>query len=88
MRYITAKIQLPVELSDYTNIFNKESAGELPPNHPGDHAIETDGKDPPYGPLFGKRVDQTLYQPSRGTHLIRAEEGWKPAIIHRLPRLK
>ena len=41
-----------MELSNYTDIFNKEFTGELPFNHPGNHAIKTDGKDLLYKPLY------------------------------------
>ena len=46
------KIQLLIKLSDYINIFNKEFAGELPPNYLGDHIIKIDNKNSPYKPLY------------------------------------
>ena len=52
MRYITAKIQLLIELNNYINIFNEEFAGKLPFNYLGDHAIKINNKDPLYGPLY------------------------------------
>ena len=47
-----AGIQLPIKLNNYINIFSEESAGELPFNYPGDHAIEINNKDPLYKPLY------------------------------------
>ena len=52
MRYITAGIQLPIKLSNYINIFNKEFVGELPFNRLGDHAIKINNKNPLYKPLY------------------------------------
>ena len=46
------KIQLLIELNNYTDIFNKEFTNELPPNHPGDYIIKIDGKDPLYRLLY------------------------------------
>ena len=46
------EIQLPVKLSNYINIFNKEFAGELPPNYLKDYIIEINGKDSLYRPLY------------------------------------
>ena len=39
-------------MNDYIDIFNKESAGKLLSNHPGDHTIKTNNKNPLYGPLY------------------------------------
>ena len=41
-----ARIQLPMELNNYINIFNKKSAGKLLFNCPGDHTIKINNKDP------------------------------------------
>ena len=43
---------LPPELFDFKDVFSSESASALPPLKDGDHAIELDGRDPPYGPLY------------------------------------
>ena len=47
-----AKIQLPVELNNYINIFNKEFTGKLLFNHLEDYIIKIDGKDLLYKPLY------------------------------------
>ena len=52
IRYIMAGIQLPIKLNNYINIFNKKSTGELLFNHPKDHIIKINNKDPLYGPLY------------------------------------
>ena len=64
MRHIIVKIQLLVELSDYTNIFNKKFAGKLPSNHLKDHAIKINGKDPLYKSLYSlsARKLEVFYQ--------------------------
>lgn len=43
---------LPEGLRDLEDVFSNEEAGRLPPFKPGDHAIELDGQDPPYGPIY------------------------------------
>jgi hypothetical protein len=43
---------LPKEFRDYEDVFSKEAAGQLPPFKEGDHAIDLEGKEPPYGPLY------------------------------------
>ena len=52
MRYITVKIQLPIKLNNYINIFNKEFASKLLFNYPRNHAIKINGKNPLYRPLY------------------------------------
>ena len=47
-----AGIQLPIKLNNYINIFNKEFAGKLPPNHLKDYIIKIYNKNPLYGPLY------------------------------------
>ena len=43
----------PLEgLKDYTDVFSVEDTSILLLNRPFDHAIETEGKDPLYGPLY------------------------------------
>ena len=46
------RIWLPVELSNYINIFNKEFTGELLFNCLGDHIIKINNKNPLYGSLY------------------------------------
>ena len=41
-----------MELSNYTNIFNKKSTGKLLLNHLRNHAIKINGKDFLYGSLY------------------------------------
>ena len=43
---------LPEKMKDFADVFSKENAGKLPPLKAGDHAIELDGRDPPYGPIY------------------------------------
>ena len=48
------EVTMPVEYSDFANVFSKESAKVLP-EHTGinKHAIKLeDGKQPPYGPIY------------------------------------
>ena len=53
-----AGIQLPIELNNYINIFNKEFAGGLLFNHPGDHTIKINSKDPLYKPLYNLSIKE------------------------------
>lgn len=51
---------LPLALRPYSDVFSAESAGMLPENKPSDHAIDTEGKEPPHGPLYnlsGKELE-------------------------------
>ena len=43
---------IPPEYTSYMDIFSTEKAGLLPTHKASDHAIDLDGKDPPYGPLY------------------------------------
>lgn len=43
---------LPEYLQDYTSVFSSEGAGRLAPHKGHDHAIELEGGEPPYGPLY------------------------------------
>ena len=48
------EVTVPTQYSDYTDVFSKDSAKELP-KHTGinDHAIDlVEGKQPPYGPIY------------------------------------
>ena len=44
--------QIPSQYEAYADVFSKEQADELPPHGPQDHAIETNGDQPPFGPLY------------------------------------
>ena len=43
---------LPPELREFEDVFSSEKAGILPEQKQGDHAIELDGREPPYGPIY------------------------------------
>ncbi|MGH9061167.1 MAG: hypothetical protein ACRDZY_16895, partial [Acidimicrobiales bacterium] len=43
---------IPTEFQDYGDVFSIENAGRLPMPKPGDHAIELQEGEPPYGPLY------------------------------------
>ena len=45
-------IQLPIELNNYINIFNKKFTSKLPFNHLIDHAIKNNNKNPLYRLLY------------------------------------
>ena len=44
--------KLPPQLKEFEDVFSNEKAGILPEQKQGDHAIELDGGEPPYGPLY------------------------------------
>ena len=41
-----------LEYTSYIDVFSTKKAGLLPTHKASDHAIDLDGKDPPYGPLY------------------------------------
>ena len=43
---------LPPELREFEDVFSTEKAGILPEQKQGDHAIELDDREPPYGPIY------------------------------------
>ena len=43
---------IPPQLKEFEDVFSNEKAGILPEQKQGDHAIELDGGEPPYGPLY------------------------------------
>ena len=43
---------LPEEYCNYADVFSVENASLLPAHKASGHAIDLDGKDPPYGPLY------------------------------------
>ena len=48
----TMSNSLPEEYSDYERVFSEEGANELASHGPQDHAIDTQGQQPPFGPLY------------------------------------
>jgi transposase InsO family protein len=48
----TNTFQLPGEYRDFDDVFDTHKAGVLPPHSHFEHKIETEGGDPPYGPLY------------------------------------
>ena len=49
---VDAAPTLPEEYCNYADVFSVENAGLLPAHKASDHAIDLDGKDPPYRPLY------------------------------------
>jgi len=49
---------LPGWLRQYEDVFDAEKAGILPPHNRHDHAIELEGGEPPYGPLYNLSVTE------------------------------
>jgi hypothetical protein len=49
---------LPVWLQDYADVFDTTKAGILPPHSRHEHAIEIEGGEPPYGPLYNLSVSE------------------------------
>ena len=49
-----ALAQVPIEYTDYADVFSPEAAAELPEHTDfNDHAIDLEeGKQPPYGPIY------------------------------------
>ena len=43
---------IPEEYADLAYVFSKQKADELPDHTSNDHAIDTAGKQPPFGPLY------------------------------------
>ena len=54
----TATNQLPAWLEEYRDVFDGELAAELPPHSRFAHAIELEGGEPPYGPLYNLSVNE------------------------------
>ena len=48
----TIDIDLPSQYAEFEDVFSKEAADELPLHGPQDHAIETGGRVPSFGPLY------------------------------------
>ena len=44
--------ELPQEYRDFQDVFSAEGAGILPPHSEYDHAIDTQGKQPPHRPIY------------------------------------
>ena len=51
-------VTLPDWLRDYADVFDAASAGVLPAHSKHEHSIETEGSDPPYGPLYNLSVTE------------------------------
>jgi transposase InsO family protein len=49
---------LPGWLSEEADVFDAEKASILPPHNRYDHAIDLDGGEPPYGPLYNLSVSE------------------------------
>ena len=50
--------ELPHQYRQYADVFSKEQADELPPHGPQDHAIETNGDQLPFGPLYNLSANE------------------------------
>ena len=50
MTEVTNKI--PSKYSDFHDVFSKDNAQKLPEHGPQDHAIDTEGKQPLFGPIY------------------------------------
>jgi hypothetical protein len=48
----TAEPKLPVEFTEYADVFDTEKAGVLAAHSKNEHAINLDGNEPPFGPLY------------------------------------
>ena len=48
----TAESKLPMEFTEYADVFDTEKAGVLPAHSKNEHAINLDGNEPPFGPLY------------------------------------
>jgi hypothetical protein len=48
----TMDVDLPSQYAEFEDVFSKEAADELPQHGPQDHAIETEGRVPSFGPLY------------------------------------
>ena len=44
--------EIPSKYSDFHDVFSKDNAQKLPEHGPQDHAIDTEGKQPPFGPIY------------------------------------
>ena len=51
-------VSLPKWLSAYADVCDAVSAGVLPAHSKYEHRIETEGNDPPYGPLYNLSVKE------------------------------
>ena len=48
-----APVSIPPEYSEFADLFNKESAEQLPEHQPWDHTMPlVEGKQPPFGPIY------------------------------------
>ena len=44
--------EIPSKYSDFHDVFSKDNAQKLPEHGPQDHAIDTEGKQPAFGPIY------------------------------------
>ena len=47
-----SEIQIPSVYSDFSDVFSKSAAEQLPPHGPHDHAIDLEDKEPAFGPIY------------------------------------
>ena len=57
---LTEEVTVPVEYSDFADVFSEKSANVLPEQtRANEHAIELEeGKQPPYGPIYSLGPDE------------------------------
>ena len=48
---VEENIRIPSQYAEYSDVFSEDKANELPEHGPQDHAIVTEDKEPPFGPL-------------------------------------
>ena len=56
--YGAASPSISPKYKDYKHVFSEEEARKLPPHGPHNHSIETEGREPPYGPLYNFSADE------------------------------
>jgi hypothetical protein len=49
---LTSIVELPPEYEEFQDMFSKEDVGGLPPHGQQEHAIELEGSNPLYGPIY------------------------------------
>jgi hypothetical protein len=50
--------EIPEKYKDFADVFDKVNADKLPEHDPQDHAIDTEGKMPPFGPVYNLSVTE------------------------------
>ena len=56
--YGAASPSISPEYKDYEHVFSDEKVRKLPPHGLHDYAIETEGREPPYGLLYNLSADE------------------------------